>query len=799
VKVSFILAFARQHLTKLEAIVIIAAIVGAALTLAIGGLVRSDTIRMVDASSSLSSPYGELNSSSVVGYADNFSGWVPSSPNIQLTTTPNSLVFQGVFQNVPTWTSVVLLKNVNVNVTSYPILNADVNVTTGVRYGIRFFGQSFNGTQYSLWWEGSPLDHRPGIGPESLRVNMQREALLATGVSIQIINKMELYVEDPPNSPQSFRFTLIELSFEGYTLEMLSGNQYRVIYFDLKSIPQSNSSWNLEDISLGVTVQASPGSTFSIYLFNGLGIYASSTATVIAYNSLTSSSQYAFFPNVQLTVFSELLPESNESLAFVASTGTLQDISMNSVNFTFLPATATPSFSQQSLGLYYLYFIFFLFLLPVGIALLVFREFFSRKIVSKAGVLVVLVAGLLCRIALAVTTAHVFDTNVLLSSTRGWFQFRNLQGGPGPTLPLTYFLYWVSYSPYALLQLAGFQDAQLLGHAAGIVESAFVKLFPIIIDVLMYFLLFRFRPDGVGFVWAAFYYLNPLAIFTSSVWGQYDAATTAFIAGGVYLMSRQRYAHAALAFVVSGMVELVGFLPYTLLLLRTGRARLYKTLVTIVLALIPVFVYPPETDLLLRVFLSSVGFLHGQFSQAGSYTLLGSFPQLSIITQFRPLLISQMVIVAMASIDTYRNKMNTEKLVFYLCLSVVALLLFTSLLASWVWLVAICLLYAGMKGKSDLGAFMLIFGTAVTFVEVSNTTGSAYLILGNLGYPILPFVEAIRNRLEIFTVMVTALTALVLFYLKYGSSDPRQTIVRTSAITLSLYLLLYFWLGVYPS
>jgi len=754
---------------------------------------------MVDASSSLSSPYGELNSSSVVGYADNFSGWVPSSPNIQLTTTPNSLVFQGVFQNVPTWTSVVLLKNVNVNVTSYPILNADVNVTTGVRYGIRFFGQSFNGTQYSLWWEGSPLDHRPGIGPESLRVNMQREALLATGVSIQIINKMELYVEDPPNSPQSFRFTLIELSFEGYTLEMLSGNQYRVIYFDLKSIPQSNSSWNLEDISLGVTVQASPGSTFSIYLFNGLGIYASSTATVIAYNSLTSSSQYTFYPNVQLTVFSELLPESNESLAFVASTGTLQDISMNSVNFTFLPATATPSFSQQSLGLYYLYFIFFLFLLPVGIALLVFREFFSRKIVSKAGVLVVLVVGVLCRIALAVTTAHVFDTNVLLSSTRGWFQFRNLQGGPGPTLPLTYFLYWVSYSPYALLQLAGFQDAQLLGHAAGIVESAFVKLFPIIIDVLMYFLLFRFRPDGVGFVWAAFYYLNPLAIFTSSVWGQYDAATTAFIAGGVYLMSRQRYAHAALAFVVSGMVELVGFLPYTLLLLRTGRARLYKTLVTIVLALIPVFVYPPETDLLLRVFLSSVGFLHGQFSQAGSYTLLGSFPQLSIITQFRPLLISQMVIVAMASIDTYRNKMNTEKLVFYLCLSVVALLLFTSLLASWVWLVAICLLYAGMKGKSDLGAFMLILGTAVTFVEVSNTTGSAYLILGNLGYPILPFVEAIRNRLEIFTVMVTALTALVLFYLKYGSSDPRQTIVRTSAITLSLYLLLYFWLGVYPS
>jgi len=753
---------------------------------------------MVDASSSVSSPYGELNSSSVVGYADNFSGWVSSSPNTQVTPTPNSLVFQGVFQNVPTWTSVALFKNVNINMASYPIFNADVNVTTGVRYGIRFFGQSFNGTQYSLWWEGSPLDHRPGIGPESLRLNMQREAFLATGASIQTISKMELYVEDPPNSPQSFTFTLTKLSFEGYTLETLSGNQYRAVYFDLKNIPQENSSWSLQDISLAVTVQASPGSIFSIYLFNGVGIYGTSTASLISYNPLTASAQYTFDPNVQLTVFPELLPVFNESIAFVASKGTLQDISMNSVIFTFLPAT-TPSFSQQSLGLYYVYFIFFLFLLPIGVAILVFREFLSRKLVSKTGVVVVLVVGVLCRIALAVTTAHVFDMNVLLSSTRGWFQFRNPQGGPGPTLPLTYFLYWVSYSPYALLQLAGFQDAHLLGHAAGMVESVFVKLFPIIIDILMYFLLFRFRPDGVGFVWATFYYLNPLAIFTSSVWGQYDAATMAFIAGGVYFMSRQRYARAALAFVVSGMVELVGFLPYIVLLLRVGRARLYKTLATIALAVVPVFVYPPETDLLVRVFLSSAGFLHGQFSQAGSYTLLGSFPQLSIITQFRPLLISQVMIFALASVDTYRKRMNAEMLVFYLCLSAAALLLFTSLLASWVWLVALCLIYAGMKGKSDLGAFMLVFGTAVTFVEVSNTTGSAYLILGNLGYPIVPFIEAIRNRLEIFTVMVTALTALVLFYLKYGSSDPRQTIIRTSAITLSLYLLLYFWLGVYPS
>ncbi|HYY91220.1 MAG TPA: hypothetical protein VE955_04470, partial [Candidatus Dormibacteraeota bacterium] len=258
----------RRNLKKLEAIAILVAIIGATTTLAIGGSVKSDTIRIVDISSSMSSPYGELNFSSV-GYQDNYSGWVPSPASTQVTTTQSSLVMQGVFQNVSSWNSVTLFKNVNINITSYPILNANLNVTTGVQYGIRFYAQYPNGTKYDVWWEGAPLDHRPGIGYESLRINMQREAFLATGHFVQTINKMELYVGDPPNSPQSFRFIMSKLSFEAETFEGLSGNQYRAVYFDLKSIPRGNESWNFNRINLGVTVQASPGSLFTIYLFNG--------------------------------------------------------------------------------------------------------------------------------------------------------------------------------------------------------------------------------------------------------------------------------------------------------------------------------------------------------------------------------------------------------------------------------------------------------------------------------------------------------------------------------------------------
>ena len=101
-----------------------------------------------------------MNSNTLVGYDDNFNGWM-ATPNAQVNTTQNSLVVSGIFQNVSTSTSVSLLKSANINITSYPILTANVNLTAGVAYGIRFYAQYPNGTAYDVWWGGSPLDHRP--------------------------------------------------------------------------------------------------------------------------------------------------------------------------------------------------------------------------------------------------------------------------------------------------------------------------------------------------------------------------------------------------------------------------------------------------------------------------------------------------------------------------------------------------------------------------------------------------------------------------------------------------------------
>jgi hypothetical protein len=92
---------------------------------------------------------------------------------------------------------------------------------------------------------------------------------------------------------------------------------------------------------------------------------------------------------------------------------------------------------------------------------------------------------------------------------------------------------------------------------------------------------------------------------------------------------------------------------------------------------------------------------------------------------------------------------------------------------------------------------MLIFGTSAAFLEVAYAFGSSYLILGPFG-TIVPGIEAINNTLKILSIMVTSLAIILLFFLRYGSGQANQTILRTSGIAISIYLLLYFWLGVYP-
>jgi len=406
--------------------------------------------------------------------------------------------------------------------------------------------------------------------------------------------------------------------------------------------------------------------------------------------------------------------------------------------------------------------------------------------------------GLLCRVALAVVTEHVMDTNVYLLSARAWFQYGNPQGSYGPTLPLTFFLYWIPYAPYALLQNLGFQDPHFFAHSAGIVESVFIRLLPMSGDVLTFIALLHFKPSARSFVFSAFYFLNPLVIFMSSVWGQYASVTMALIVIGTYFLNAKKIGRAGAAFVAAGAIELLGFIPYILVLVATARAKKITTLVGLACLILPILAYSSEANQIFRLVLSITG-ANGTLplGRTNQYTLLGSFTELSFVSSLHPLLAAGTVVSLGVVYDSYKQKLDARRVLLYTILSALAFLIFSSLLTAWLWLVPAGILYAIMTEREMLGAFTLILGTATSFLMASNTMSYAYLLFDNAGLTVLPAIEFVRNRLPLFSVMVSLLAIIYALYLHKTVGTAQGTLIRMSIVTLGLYLLFYFWLGVY--
>jgi len=186
------------------------------------------------------------------------------------------------------------------------------------------------------------------------------------------------------------------------------------------------------------------------------------------------------------------------------------------------------------------------------------------------------------------------------------------------------------------------------------------------------------------------------------------------------------------------------------------------------------------------------------YSSPGTYTIFGSSSFLGLVSVINPLWLSGTGIVAGAIIQTIKHKFGTNSIILFSILSAVSFLLFSRVLASWVWLLPLGIAYAILTNRDSLAAFTLVLGTSIAFVMMSYVFGSAYLLLGIVGYPILPSIEAVRNGIQIFAIMVAILAGLFLLYLRAPiSTSPQGTLIRMSALSIGLYLLLYFWIGVY--
>jgi Gpi18-like mannosyltransferase len=215
---------------------------------------------------------------------------------------------------------------------------------------------------------------------------------------------------------------------------------------------------------------------------------------------------------------------------------------------------------------------------PILLLALAFR--FKDHFKSPSIFLMVLLAyGIVSRLVVAPFTGHPYDMGVWTQAVRLFYESGVMDIRTFP-LPLNYYLLLLAYSPYALLRTIGFQDAGFLAHNFKMLEAVFIKAPFILSDLLSFYFLFKIlnrigngKLNSSGrFLYAFVYFLSPLAIVLSSVWGMYDGIAVAlFLAGTYYTLFEGKPFRGAVFYALSGLTKAFGFLgliPIAFTLLR---------------------------------------------------------------------------------------------------------------------------------------------------------------------------------------------------------------------------------------
>src|SRR2546430_8917061 len=124
------------------------------------------------------------------------------------------------------------------------------------------------------------------------------------------------------------------------------------------------------------------------------------------------------------------------------------------------------------------------------------------------------------------------------------------------------------------MRILGFQDILLFYHPTYAIEAMFLKLPMIIADMGVFLLLAR----ASKLLPAILYYLNPFIIYLSSAWGTYDSLMIVFLVAGFVALERDSKRLAAVAFTLSGLLKLFGFIPLGLLMIDSLGKRQFRNL-----------------------------------------------------------------------------------------------------------------------------------------------------------------------------------------------------------------------------
>ena len=271
-------------------------------------------------------------------------------------------------------------RSVGISLAQDPIIKANVTLSKGVSYGIRFSGVSPNGTSFVAWQERSSLQHRPGTGSkESVSANLLVESYAANQEFPppgSKITRVSFYVEAVPGTKGTFVLnvsTLASYALEDNVLDSrhASGNYYG-LKIDLGSM-QMNLS--LFQIFLGYDIKGTTDLMYTPYFTEGMTVaaggytYVPKPATTYELAVLTPA----------LASGSSPLPVRTNSSAIIinAQLGRITYFQLDSISIRLdsqvpaLEGKVDPSFAFV-LSIYYL---IFLFIAPTATILLLDRVF----------------------------------------------------------------------------------------------------------------------------------------------------------------------------------------------------------------------------------------------------------------------------------------------------------------------------------------------------------------------------------------------------------------------------------------
>jgi hypothetical protein len=380
----------------------------------------------------------------------------------------------------------------------------------------------------------------------------------------------------------------------------------------------------------------------------------------------------------------------------------------------------------------------------------------------KSNTFIVFAVGFTVRIALALFAGHSYDLALFAYSTRLFYETRTFDVY-FPTLPITYYAMLASYGCYTLLRDLGLHDLAFLNHPQYMVEGLFLKLPMILTDSGIFLVICRFtRRSFYGALW----FLNPLPILVSAAWGMYDSLMIFPMTLGFLFLARKNFTSASFSFVISGLVKLFGFMPFTLLLITKLIRREWREAaleVGIALLTIPV-VFLPFFSTIQDYFLAFVFRVLGiSGAETRAWNVFTTFQGANVSFGGGTPLLGPLVILALA-LFVFEQRGDANSLPHVLRWSVVAASLsniFSQAEPQWlVWVVPLAIMYGFEARKQGLVLYSYLYGVAAAFL-ITTLYGSGYLLTGS-SIALFGQLEMYNGRLAIYAATALALQIILL-------------------------------------